>query len=98
MKGKYETIHRTMNLVILALFVSAKISIKNYKNLKNKNLIRLRKRRKIKYDLTLNLFFLIKKKAFNIYVVFFFMVFFSSASKQFFSYFNYYQLRMVFFV
>ena len=36
MKGKYETIHRMMNLVILASFVSAKISIKNNKNQKKK--------------------------------------------------------------
>ena len=79
MKGKYETIHRTMNLVILALFVSAKISIKIYKNLKKKKLIHLRKHRKIKSDLTLNLllffFFLIKKKNL-IFIVLFFKIFF----------------------
>ena len=78
MKGKYETIHRTMNLVILALFVSAKISIKNYKHLKKKKLIHLRKHRKIKSDLTLNLLlllFLIKKKNL-IFIVIFFKIFF----------------------
>ena len=85
MKGKYETIHRTMNLVILASFVSAKISIKNYKNLKKKKLIHLRKHRKIKSDLTLNLllfFFLIKKKNL-IFIVLFFKIFFPLSIQTF---------------
>ena len=86
MKGKYETIHRTMNLVILALFVSAKISIKIYKNLKKKKLIHLRKHRKIKSDLTLHLllfFFLIKKKNL-IFIVLFFKIFFPLSIQTFF--------------